>query len=119
MSLDRYFLLAVVALAVPAMVWGFISEWREYQALSRKVRQALPSERCRRCGGEFKPWRGSWGRVNASIEYVLPRQGKEFRYFKHEFALKCLKCHKWTVFWVWSDGKVVSRNDQLGLDPEL
>lgn len=44
MSLDRYFLLAVIALAVPLIVWGLISEWREYRELSRKVRQALPSE---------------------------------------------------------------------------
>ena len=57
--------------------------------------------------------------MNASIEYVRPRQGEEFRYFKHEFALKCLNCEKWTTFWVRSDGKLVNRNHFLGLDPNL
>jgi hypothetical protein len=112
-------LAAACVLVLGLVVWGFRSEWQEYQELSKKVRLGLRSERCRRCGGEFNRWRGSWGRVNASIEYVRPRQGEEFLFFKHEFALRCVSCKRWTVFWVRSDGKVVSRNQELGLDPDL
>ena len=119
MSLDRLFLVTAAALWFAVMVCGFVSQWREYRELARKVRMALTSERCQRCGGELTTWRGDWGRVKASIEYVLPRQGEEFRFVKHEFALKCRSCKKWTVFWAWSDGKLVSRNQQLGLDPDL
>ena len=119
MSADRYLLPVAVILAIGFTIRGLIGERREYRALSQKVRLALPSQRCRRCGGEFKPWRGTWGRVNACIEYVLPREGEEFIFWKHEFSLKCQSCQKWTVFWVRSDGALVSRNEKLGLDPDL
>ncbi len=118
LSLERFLVAAACILLLVFVLYALCSEWREYQDLASKVRQALPAERCRRCGGEFTPWRGSWSRVNASIEYVKPRQGEPFLFFKHEFALKCRGCQKWTVFWVRSDGKVVDRNRSLGLEPD-
>jgi hypothetical protein len=116
---NRTFLaITAVSILILSAAWDFYLRWRDYRALSARVRSELRTERCHRCGGSLEAWDGRFWPLRMCVTYSRPAMGEEFRWLRHKLVVKCFACSRSIQILVWSDGKLTPFEKFLGIDLE-